>query len=98
MIGPARKRDVTIANRHPAMPRSRLGALPMTAAERQARRRARLRCHQPDTAATPTPRRRPRPQRWAAAVAALLALLAEKSFEQIGLGEIAARVASSLFQ
>jgi hypothetical protein len=74
MIGPARKRDVTIANRHPVMPRSRLGILPMTAAERQARRRARLRCHPPDTAGAPAQRRRPRPQRWAAAVAALLAL------------------------
>ena len=34
---------VTIANRNPTMPRPRLGALPMTAAERQARRRAKLR-------------------------------------------------------
>jgi hypothetical protein len=44
----------------------------MTAAERQARRRAKLRQHAP--AAAPAPRSPPRPQRWATAVAALVAL------------------------
>jgi hypothetical protein len=74
MTGPAYKRDVTIASRHPVMPRPRLGTLPMTAAERQARRRARL--HQNANSRTPAAASRPtpRPQRWAAAVAALLAL------------------------
>ena len=45
----------------------------MTPAERQARRRARLRAEQPAAAgaATAPP---PRPQRWAAAVATLIAL------------------------
>ena len=54
------------------MPRSRLGAVPMTAAQRQARHRARLRRENP----TPPPARRapPRPKRWAAAVAALIEL------------------------
>jgi hypothetical protein len=44
----------------------------MTAAQRQARRRARLRSDLPP----PAPQRRPppRPQRWAAAVATLIAL------------------------
>ena len=55
------------------MPRSRIGALPMTSAQRQARRRARLRR---DHQLPPAPQRRPlpRPQRWAAAVAALIDL------------------------
>ena len=54
------------------MPRPRIGARPMTAAERQARRRARLRRDNP---APPAARRTPsRPQRWAGAVAALLDL------------------------
>jgi hypothetical protein len=54
------------------MPRRRLGAMPMTAAERQARHRAR-RCQNPKPA--PAPRRTPpRPQLWAAAVAALIDL------------------------
>jgi hypothetical protein len=44
----------------------------MTAAERQARRRAKLHRHSP--AAAPAPRALPRPQRWAIAVAALLTL------------------------
>jgi hypothetical protein len=54
------------------MPRPRLGTRPLTAAERQARRRAKLREHAP--AAAPAPRSPPRPRRWAIAVAALLAL------------------------
>jgi hypothetical protein len=55
------------------MPRRRIGARPMTPAERQAQRRARLRRANP---AAPTPARRtpPRPQRWAAAIAALIDL------------------------
>ena len=49
------------------MPKLRLGAGPMTPAERQARRRARLRRNK-RTPAMPSARRtRPRPQRWAAA-------------------------------
>ena len=56
------------------MPKPRIGALPMTPAQRQARRRVRLRRdHQPPPA--PPPRRpRPRPQRWATAAATLMAL------------------------
>ena len=55
------------------MPKPRIGALPMAPAERQARRRARLR---PDHQAPAPPARRPapRPQRWTAAVAILIAL------------------------
>jgi hypothetical protein len=53
------------------MPRRRIGAVPMTPAERQARRRARLRRQNH----TPPARRAPsRPKRWAAAVAALVDL------------------------
>ena len=49
----------------------RIGALPMTPAERQAQHRARLRRN----SRTPPARRAPpRPQRWAAAIAALIAL------------------------
>jgi hypothetical protein len=56
------------------MPRPRIGALPMTSAQRQARRRARLRRdHQPPPA-PPARRPPPRPQRWTAAVATLIAL------------------------
>jgi hypothetical protein len=55
------------------MPGPRLGAMPLTPAERQARRRARLRANRP-TPARPPPRTPPRPQRWAAAVAALVDL------------------------
>ena len=53
------------------MPRPRIGALPMTAAQRQARHRARLRWERPLP-----PARRPlsRPKRWAAAVVTLIAL------------------------
>jgi hypothetical protein len=54
------------------MPRPRLGPRPMTAAERQARRRAKLPQHTP--AAALAPRCPPRPQRWATAVAALVIL------------------------
>jgi hypothetical protein len=50
------------------MPRPRLGALPMTTAQRQARRRER------SPPAPPVRRPPPRPQRWAAAVATLIAL------------------------
>jgi hypothetical protein len=57
------------------MPRPRLGTRPMTAAERQARRRARLRQHA--SAAARASRSLPRPRRWANAVAALLALQEE---------------------
>jgi hypothetical protein len=55
------------------MPRPRLGPMPMTAAQRQARHRAKH--HAPDAhRAAPTPHLPPRPQRWAAAVTVLLAL------------------------
>jgi len=55
------------------MPRPRIGALPMTPAQRQARRRARLHV---DCPLPPARQRRPlpRPHRWAAAVATLIAL------------------------
>ena len=55
------------------MPRPRIGALPMTPAQRQARHRVRLRS---DCPLPPAPQRRPppRPQRWAAAIATLIAL------------------------
>jgi hypothetical protein len=58
------------------MARPRLGTLPMTPAQRQARRRTRLRQPggAPAPAPAPRPRPLPRPQRWAAAVAALVAL------------------------
>jgi hypothetical protein len=56
------------------MPGRRVGAAPMTPAQRQARRRARLR---QDNHTPPAPSARrllPRPQRWAAAVAVLIDL------------------------
>ena len=56
------------------MPARRIGSLPMTAAERQARHRAKQRAAQHAHAAAPAPRVPPRPQRWAAAVATLVAL------------------------
>jgi len=56
------------------MPAHRIGAVPMTPAERQARHRAKLRQPSHATSRPPAPRRPPRPQRWAAAVAALLDL------------------------
>ena len=55
------------------MSRRRIGTRPMTAAERQARRRARLR-RDNRTPSAPLRRTPPRPQRWAAAVAALIEL------------------------
>src|SRR5215472_5356070 len=54
------------------MPAHRIGTVPMTPAERQARHRARLR--QPRPATPPAPRTPPRPQRWTAAVATLIDL------------------------
>jgi len=56
------------------MPAHRIGAVPMTPAERQARHRARLR--QIGQASPPASVRRslPRPRRWAAAVATLIDL------------------------
>jgi hypothetical protein len=55
------------------MPRPRIGAVPMTPAERQARRRVRL--HRDDqTLPAPAARRIPRPARWTAAVATLIEL------------------------
>ena len=70
------------------MPKPRLGPLPMTAAARQARHRAKLRPSDTAQSAAPrdkpagssrptAPRRPPRPQRWAAAVATLVALQEE---------------------
>jgi hypothetical protein len=56
------------------MPRPRLGALPMTPAERQTRRRARLRQHNATPPTPPMRRPLPRPQRWATAVAVLIDL------------------------
>jgi len=69
------------------MPRQPIGAEPMTAAERQARHRAKVRQHRqnlpaPPTLARPAPglrgqhraRSLSRPERWAAAVATLVAL------------------------
>ena len=55
------------------MPRPRLGTLPMTTAQRQARRRVALRRERSPPPA-PVQRPPPRPQRWAAAVATLIAL------------------------
>ena len=55
------------------MPAHRIGTMPMTPAERQARHRAQRRPHHAH-AASPAPRVLPRPQRWAAAVATLVAL------------------------
>jgi hypothetical protein len=49
----------------------------MNPAERQARRRAKLRQQIPRPPATPLRRRAPRPTRWAAAVAALVSLQEE---------------------
>ena len=59
------------------MSRPRLGAAPMSSAERQARRRARLRQQRPTPPAPPTRRLAPRPARWAAAVATLVRLQEE---------------------
>ena len=59
------------------MSKPRLGAAPMSAAERQARRRARLRQHRPASPAPPTQRLAPRPVRWATATATLVRLQEE---------------------
>ena len=56
------------------MPARRIGTMPMTPAERQARHRAQQRRGHHAHAASPAPRLLPRPQRWAAAVATLVAL------------------------
>lgn len=57
------------------MPRPRVGAVAMTAAERQARHRAKLRQARPrPSASRPPPRVPPRPRRWTAAVATLVDL------------------------
>jgi hypothetical protein len=54
--------------------RHRLHALPLTAAERQARRRAKLRQPSSPPATAPVRRLPPRPGRWAAAIATLIVL------------------------
>jgi hypothetical protein len=59
------------------MPRPRIGTAPMTPAERQARRRAKLRQQGPTRPLAPTRRIPPRPKRWAAAVTALVDLQEE---------------------
>ena len=59
------------------MSRARIGAAPMSSAERQARRRARLRHQRPDSPVPPTQRLAPRPVRWATATATLLRLQEE---------------------
>lgn len=56
------------------MSRPRLAALPLTAAERQARRRARLRQNPQSRTPTTPARPHPRRQRWASAVATLVGL------------------------
>ncbi len=59
------------------MPRPRIGTVPMNPAERQARRRAKLRQQNPRPPVAPTQRIAPRPTRWSAAVAALIDLQEE---------------------
>ena len=59
------------------MPRHRIGPIPLSPAERQARRRAKLHRQIPGPPATPSRRISPRPKRWAAAVAALVNLQEE---------------------
>jgi len=59
------------------MTRPRIGARPMTPAERQARRRARLRRENHTPPQPPARRTPPRSKRWAAAVAALIDLQEE---------------------
>jgi hypothetical protein len=56
------------------MPAHRIGPRAMTAAERQARCRARRRLTRQIRPTAPAPRLPPRPHRWAAAVNALVAL------------------------
>jgi hypothetical protein len=65
---------VTIAERGESMPRRRLGALPMSPAERQTRRRDRLRRQNHVPSTSPARRIAPRSQRWAVAVATLIDL------------------------
>ena len=55
-----------------SMPGRRIGAVPMTPAQRQARRRARIRRENHTPPAPPLRRTPSRPKRWAAAVAALI--------------------------
>src|ERR1700751_4036538 len=59
------------------MPRHRIGPTPLSPAERQARRRAKLNRQIPGPPATPSRRISPRPKRWAVAVAALVNLQEE---------------------
>ena len=59
------------------MPRHRIGPIPLSPAERQARCRTKLRRQIPGPPATPSRRISPRPKRWAAAVAALVNLQEE---------------------
>lgn len=56
------------------MPRHRLFEAPLTAAQRQARHRAKLRQESGPPPTAPAPRLPPRPSRWAAAVAVLIVL------------------------
>jgi hypothetical protein len=56
------------------VPRHRLVEIPLTAAERQARRRAKLRRQAGPPLTAPARRLPPRPSRWSAAVAPLIAL------------------------
>ena len=56
------------------MPAPRIGIAPMTAAERQARHRAKLRQQSGSPPAAPARRLPPRPQRWAAAIETLIDL------------------------
>jgi hypothetical protein len=59
------------------MPRPRIGTLPMSPAQRQARRRAKLHPQRPVPPAAPTRRITPRPTRWSEAVATLIDLQEE---------------------
>jgi len=59
------------------MPRHRIGPIPLSPAERQARRRTKPHRQIPGPPATPSQRISPRPKRWAAAVAALVNLQEE---------------------
>jgi hypothetical protein len=68
------KRDSHHSQGSENMPRPHIGGRAMTPAERQARRRARLRRDNCASPAPPARRTPPRPQRWAAAVAALIDL------------------------
>jgi hypothetical protein len=59
------------------MPRPRIGTVPMSPAERQARHRAMLRQQSSRPPAAPSRRLAPRPARWSAAVTALVDLQEE---------------------